>query len=72
MVEVPHGHSPSVMGGSGDLEQAKKAINDAPLQRIKMDYPRKEECGLQKGGISTYGESSKSEMSPDSRTSLDM
>nr|POE55943.1 hypothetical protein CFP56_45156 [Quercus suber] len=66
VVGVPHGHSLNILRSSGDFKQAKKAISDALFRRIRMDYPREEECGFQRGGGSTYGESSKSEITPDS------
>lgn len=72
VVEVPHGHPSSILGSSGDLEQVKKAISDAPLQQIKMDYPRKEDFRFQRGGNNSYGESSKYEIGPDSRASPEM
>ncbi|KAK7845181.1 hypothetical protein CFP56_009989 [Quercus suber] len=54
LVETP----PAILGGIREFEQAKEAVSHASLRRIKVDCTREEDCGFQRVGFSTYGESS--------------
>ena len=58
VVEVHHRHSTVVMGGGRDFKQAEEAISHAPLRRIRMDHSREEDCGYQRIGFNSHGESS--------------
>nr|POE50378.1 hypothetical protein CFP56_65819 [Quercus suber] len=42
----------------GQSGLAKEAVSHASLRRIKVDCTREEDCGFQRVGFSTYGESS--------------
>nr|POE75974.1 hypothetical protein CFP56_23437 [Quercus suber] len=60
------------MGGGRDFKQAEEAISLAPLRRIRVDYSRKEDCGLLRNGFESHGEPSHVETDSDSRTSHEM
>ena len=68
MVEVHHGYSSAVLGGSGEIEQISKAISGAPLRRIRLGNSGEEDCRLQGDGFSSHGEPSVLEADPSSST----
>ena len=72
VVEVHHRHSPGVVGGGGDLKQAEEAISRAPLQRIRMDFPRTEDCGFQGVGFSSHGKSPTAEIDLDTNSNQEL
>ena len=66
LVDFHHRHTSFVLGGDGGIEQAEKAICDAPLRRIRVDNPRKEVGGFQGNGNSPHVESPNAKASADS------
>ena len=66
------GHSHDYNGGSNGAEQAKKAISNTSLERIRMASPRKESDQHQGISNNSYGEYSRDEIVPDSQVDFEM
>ena len=72
LVEFHRRHTGVVLGGDGGIEQAEKAICDAPLRRIQVDNPGKEIGGFQGNDNNQHEESSNANAYADSSPSEDM
>ena len=59
-------------GGSNGVEQAKEAISNTSLERIRMTSPRKESDRHQVISNNSYGEYSHDEVVPDSQVDFEM
>ena len=65
-------HSHDYNGGSNGAEQAKEAISNTSLERIRMASPRKESDRHQGISNNSYGEYSHDEVVPDSQVDFEM
>ena len=72
LVEFHRRHTGVVLGGDGGIEQAEKAICDAPLRRIQVDNPGKEIGGFQGNDNNQHEESSNANAYADSSPNEDM
>ena len=72
VVEISHGYSTGVLGGSRNVEQATKAIRGSTLRRIGVDYSGEETGGFQGDGCNAHGQPPNAETNPDSRTDTDL
>ena len=64
MLELPHGCAGDLVRSVKGDEQAKEAIHDAPLGRIRVDHSREEVGGLQRDGHGTPGKPPNFEADP--------
>lgn len=72
VVEISHGYSTGVLGGSRNVEQATKAIRGSTLRRIKVDYLGEVTGVFQGDGCNAHGQPPDAETNPDSRTDSDL
>lgn len=72
VVEISHGYSIGVLGGSRNVEQATKAIRGSTLRRIKVDYLGEETGGFQGDGCNAHGQPPDAETNPDSIRTCDV
>nr|POF06015.1 hypothetical protein CFP56_47729 [Quercus suber] len=72
LVGFHHRHISFVLGGDEGIEQAEKAICDAPLRQIRVVNPGKEVGGFQGNGNSSHGESPNAKASADFSSCEDM
>jgi len=72
VVELPHECAGDLMRSVKGVEQAKEAIRDAPLGRIRVDHSREEVGGLQRDGHGTPGKPPNSKVDPNYGSGVEM